>query len=323
MKKHWKKLAGLAAAGLLSIPLLFPQAFAQFEQRIRNSDDIDFRGHISVRSDVFEIRDQTTDTKRVQFDLSGITEDETRVFVLPDESGTIVTTTAADFTTLILPLSSSPAQTAEGSVVWNSTSDLLTVGTSAARKTMVDTNSTQTLSAKTLTTPVINGTLTGTGAGTKTHFFNVGANLGATSGWILSTGTDVGRMATLPAGETASTLVVRINGLAVGDSITAFYLLGQVESAANTVTIDASLKKLVASAADLTNTLVSSMTQISVVADTAITAANSTKTLVSASTVASDESYYILITATTGASTDIDLMGVAVAVTHKYFNSGE
>jgi hypothetical protein len=39
--------------------------------------------------------------------------------------------------------------------VWDSDDNLLTVGTGAGRKTMVDTDSTQTLTNKTLTTPVI------------------------------------------------------------------------------------------------------------------------------------------------------------------------
>jgi hypothetical protein len=68
---------------------------------------------------------------------------------------------------LIVPTSTSPAQTTDGSVVWDSDDDLLTVGTGATRKTMVDTNSTQTLTNKTLTsptltTPTINGAAAGT-----------------------------------------------------------------------------------------------------------------------------------------------------------------
>jgi hypothetical protein len=68
---------------------------------------------------------------------------------------------------LIVPTSTSPAQTTDGSVVWDSDDDLLTVGTGATRKTMVDTNSTQTLTLKTLTsptltTPTINGAAAGT-----------------------------------------------------------------------------------------------------------------------------------------------------------------
>jgi hypothetical protein len=57
--------------------------------------------------------------------------------------------------TLVLPNVSSPAQTAEASMSWDSDDDLLTVGTGSTRKTMVDTNSTQTLTNKTLTAPTI------------------------------------------------------------------------------------------------------------------------------------------------------------------------
>ena len=73
--------------------------------------------------------------------------------------------TASITGTLVVPTSASPAQTTDGSVVWDSDDNLLTVGTGASRKTMVDTDSTQTLTNKTLTTPVISsisntGTLT-------------------------------------------------------------------------------------------------------------------------------------------------------------------
>jgi len=78
--------------------------------------------------------------------------------------GTGKTLNAADGTVL-LPVATAPAQTAEGSVVWDSNDDLLTVGDGASRKVMVDTTTAQTLTNKTLTTPVIasisnTGTLT-------------------------------------------------------------------------------------------------------------------------------------------------------------------
>jgi hypothetical protein len=61
-----------------------------------------------------------------------------------------------------LPTSLSPDQTEEGQVVWNSSSDLLTIGTGAGRKTMVDLNSSQTLTNKTLNSPTLsNISLTG------------------------------------------------------------------------------------------------------------------------------------------------------------------
>ncbi len=58
---------------------------------------------------------------------------------------------------VLLPAVAAPAQTADGSVVWDSDDNVLTVGDGAGRKTMVDTDSAQTLTNKTLTTPTING----------------------------------------------------------------------------------------------------------------------------------------------------------------------
>jgi hypothetical protein len=74
------------------------------------------------------------------------------------------TLNAADGTVL-LPVATAPAQTAEGSVVWDSNDDLLTIGDGSSRKVMVDTTTAQTLTNKTLTAPVIasisnTGTLT-------------------------------------------------------------------------------------------------------------------------------------------------------------------
>ena len=56
---------------------------------------------------------------------------------------------------LILPQGASAAPTAEGSIAWDTDDDLLKVGTGAATKTMVDLNSSQTLTNKTLTSPTI------------------------------------------------------------------------------------------------------------------------------------------------------------------------
>jgi hypothetical protein len=66
---------------------------------------------------------------------------------------------------ILLPAVASPAQTADGSVVWDSDDNLLTVGDGSSRKVMVDTTTAQTLTNKTLTAPVISsisntGTLT-------------------------------------------------------------------------------------------------------------------------------------------------------------------
>ncbi|MDB4278922.1 hypothetical protein N9917_04910, partial [Deltaproteobacteria bacterium] len=56
---------------------------------------------------------------------------------------------------ILLPSVTTPAQTAEGSIVWDSDNDLLTIGDGTGRVTLVDTAGTQTLSNKTLVTPTI------------------------------------------------------------------------------------------------------------------------------------------------------------------------
>lgn len=58
--------------------------------------------------------------------------------------------------TVLLPATAAPAQTVDGSIVWDSDDNLLTVGDGSSRKVMVDTNSTQTLTNKTLTSPTVN-----------------------------------------------------------------------------------------------------------------------------------------------------------------------
>jgi hypothetical protein len=58
---------------------------------------------------------------------------------------------------LVLPQATTPSQTANGSVSWDADDALLTIGTGSGRKTLVDTDSTQTLTNKTLTSPVITG----------------------------------------------------------------------------------------------------------------------------------------------------------------------
>ena len=71
------------------------------------------------------------------------------------------TLNAADGTVL-LPVTATPAQTAEGSVAWDSDDNLLTVGDGSSRKVMADTTTAQTLTNKTLTAPII-ATISNTG----------------------------------------------------------------------------------------------------------------------------------------------------------------
>lgn len=143
------------------------------------------------------------------------------------------------------------------------------------------------------------------------RIFKGGWKAGATAGWVIDGATDT-HLATCPASKTGSTLLVPISGLKVGDTITAFNLIGQIESAGNGVTVDAALYKQTAAAADVSESSLGAITQVSVTADAIISAS---KTLATAEVVGADETFYILITATTGASCDIALQGVSVTVT--------
>ena len=88
--------------------------------------------------------------------------------------------------------------------------------------------------------------------------------------------------------------------------------MGQVESGGNTVTIDCDLRKHIAAAAEPTDSSVGAITQISATADTKLDATQQRGSL--SEVVAQDETFYLLVTATTGVATDIILMGAYVNV---------
>lgn len=139
--------------------------------------------------------------------------------------------------------------------------------------------------------------------------------VGTTAGWVVAAANNQGKMATIPAGQTSSTLVVPIQGLAVGDIITAFHLNGSIQSAGNAGTITADLRSLTAAAAGATDASVGSMAApLSVTANTIVSVANAVKTGLS-HTVVAGISYYVLITATTGASVTEELQSVGLIVT--------
>lgn len=140
---------------------------------------------------------------------------------------------------------------------------------------------------------------------------NSHAKVGATAGWVVNAADDLGLLATCPASQTAATLVVPVSGICVGDTITAFSVVGQIESAGNTVTLDADLRKLTAAASDVTDASVGAITQISETSDAIVSAAKTGLSEV----VGADETFYVLLTATTAAATDIALQGVTITVT--------
>lgn len=136
------------------------------------------------------------------------------------------------------------------------------------------------------------------------------AKVGTTAGWVVGAADNLGKLATLPAAQTASTLVIPLTGLKIGDVITKFSLMGSVQSGGNVGTVDASLRMLTAAAAGATDSSLGAITQVSVTANTILSASNAEKVLAAAHTVAAGESFYVLVTSTTGAAVTQELQQI-------------
>ncbi len=133
--------------------------------------------------------------------------------------------------------------------------------------------------------------------------------VGATSGWATNVDTAI---CTLDASQSGSTFVVPLP-VKIGDIITGFTITGQIESAGMTVTIDADLRATTAVSGGSTDASIGSITQISKTADYQI---NDTKSGLS-HTVITGNTYYVLVTGTTGITTDVELLSIEVTVTEK------
>lgn len=136
-----------------------------------------------------------------------------------------------------------------------------------------------------------------------------GSQGSSTTGWV-ATGNDTTAV-TLAASQTAEIFVFPIEGLQLGDTIVSYKVIGQIESAGGSVTLDADMRKLVNAAADPADSSIGAITQVAVTADTAVA---SSKTLATAELIASGDHVYMLVTGTTAGSTDIQLLGVEVVV---------
>lgn len=134
------------------------------------------------------------------------------------------------------------------------------------------------------------------------------AKVGATSGWTVGAANDLPYVATMAASQAAGTLVIPIDGLRIGDTITGFKIIAQIESAGNAVTLDAALRAVTNVAAEPTDALIGAITQVSVVADTAVAEAKTGLSEV----VTSGKTYYLLITGTTLGSTDVILQSCEI-----------
>lgn len=139
------------------------------------------------------------------------------------------------------------------------------------------------------------------------------------STWVVGASQAVKRWAaTLAASNTASVLAVAVDGLKEGDQIVGYHINGQIESAGNTATLDVAVHKTTPAAAAVSDAAVTgtSMTQVSVSADTALTIVNTQKEFTDANVVSVDDdnSYYLYVTGTTAASTDIEISNVIAYV---------
>jgi len=137
--------------------------------------------------------------------------------------------------------------------------------------------------------------------------------VGGTAGWTVRGATNLGTAALLPAAQTAATLVMPLDFLAVGDVIKGFYPVGQVESAGNTASLTVELRSLTAAAADLTDASVATSGSVSYTADAILGRITQPVENLNV-TVADGVSYYFLISGTTAAATDVALQGVMVAL---------
>lgn len=137
------------------------------------------------------------------------------------------------------------------------------------------------------------------------------SKVGGTAGWTVAAGDNLA-LVTCAASQTGAKLVIPIKvPLKVGWTITAFSIIAQIESAGGTVTLDADLRKITNAAGDPTDASVGAITQVTATADTAVSTSKSGLSEV----VAAGENFYILVTATTAASTDIALQGYTLTVT--------
>lgn len=139
------------------------------------------------------------------------------------------------------------------------------------------------------------------------------AKAGATAGWVVTAGTDICH-ATLPASQTASTLVVPISGVEIGDTLTAVSATGQVESAGNNGTLIMSVRKLTTAAGANVDAELGTDNIGTVTADTLISSANLEVASLT-EVLAEGETLYALFTSTTGVAVDVDLTGLIATVT--------
>ena len=143
------------------------------------------------------------------------------------------------------------------------------------------------------------------------------AKVGVTAGWTVNAAANT-FMSTCAASASGGTLIVPLPGLEIGDRIVGHHMVGQIESAGGSVAIAAKIAefKAVAAASEANDKTGTTGTTLTVTADTAMTEANTKKTIDDANVVLVEDgkTYFAIITVTNDGSTDVELLGFVLHI---------
>lgn len=145
--------------------------------------------------------------------------------------------------------------------------------------------------------------------------YNQQAKEGATAGWNVDVAEDRALLGHVPNSKTACTLIIPLPGLNVGDTIVSFFLNGRIESAGSTVTVDAELFKHTAGAGAIADASLGAITQVSETGDFLLSAASAGKILAAPEGMGDAETFYVVVTVTTGADGEVELISAGINLT--------
>lgn len=129
--------------------------------------------------------------------------------------------------------------------------------------------------------------------------------VGGTSGWVKNNNNG---LAKLPASQTGSTMIVPLS-IRLNATIVGFKIHGQIDSAGNTATLDASIREVTPAVGGCSDASLGAITQVSKTADYLLCESH---TLATPTKTTSGNSYYMLVTGTTAAVTDIEVNAIEV-----------
>jgi len=273
-------------------------------------ENIHHEGEFTVLASKFRVLDDTDPTKVAKIVCSSISANSVSEITIPDSDDTAVFLTA----TQTLTNKTLTAPTLNNCAIISVDDDNFTITESGDQTAILafQTSGITTATTRTVTAQDANGTMGFTGKSRTVLFSGIG-KVGGSAGWAVGAAADTAYSATMAASQTAGTFVMQLPYVGVGDTITGVYPIGQIESAGGAVTLDCDLRAMTNAAGDPTDASVGAITQISVSADTAVGIAHIKSGLTH--TVLATNNYYVLLTGTTAASTDIILLGVAIVFT--------